>query len=88
MTSLILFNSSESMPFLALFAVFSFIISAIFMGIVTIWMILKQKISDEISASKILKHMMLATPQKCRKYWEDLITSKKPVIMILAKLDL
>ncbi|PKY58309.1 hypothetical protein RhiirA4_512113 [Rhizophagus irregularis] len=50
MSSLTLFNSSGSMPFLALSAVFSFIISAIFMGIVAIW---KQKISDELSARNI-----------------------------------
>jgi hypothetical protein len=41
------------MPFLALSAVFSFVISAIFMGIVAMWMILKQKISDELSACDI-----------------------------------
>jgi hypothetical protein len=41
------------MPFLALSAVFSFVISAIFMGIVAMWMILKQKISDELSARDI-----------------------------------
>jgi len=186
MSSLTLFNSSGSMPFLALTAVFSFVISAIFMGIVTMWMILKQKISDELSArdikintsitaeitkikneintkiaddlslrdgsftaeierilntkianelsarlseinstftveldrinndlnnklnkevngvsaklipnlivnslqkSKFLRRVMLAMPQKRRKYWEDLITSRKPAIMILAELD-
>src|SRR6266498_328149 len=53
MSSLILFNSLESMPFLALSAVFSFVISVIFMGIVAMWMILKQKISDELSARDI-----------------------------------
>jgi hypothetical protein len=36
---------------------------------------------------KILRHVMLATPQKHRKYWEDLITLKKPAIIILAELD-
>src|SRR3989337_2378030 len=53
MSSLTLFDSSGSMPFLALSAVFSFVISAIFMGIVAMWMILKQKISDELSARDI-----------------------------------
>jgi len=53
MSSLTLFNSSGSMPFLALSAIFSFIISAIFMEIVAMWMILKQKISDELSARDI-----------------------------------
>jgi dsDNA-specific endonuclease/ATPase MutS2 len=41
------------MPFLALSAIFSFVISAIFMGIVAMWMILKQKISGELSARDI-----------------------------------
>jgi hypothetical protein len=53
MSSLTLFNSSGSMPFLALSAVFSFVISAIFIGIVAMWMILKQKISDELSVHVI-----------------------------------
>src|SRR3954447_27056036 len=59
MSSLTLFNSSGSMPFLALTAIFSFVISAIFMGIVTMWMILKQKISDEISAHDIKFNMSI-----------------------------
>ena len=50
MSSLTLFNSLGSMPFLALFAVFLFIISAILIGIVTIWQFFQQKISNEISA--------------------------------------
>src|SRR5581483_7020798 len=53
MSSLTLFDSSGSMPFLALSAVFSFIILAIFIGIVAMWMILKQKISNELSARDI-----------------------------------
>src|ERR1043165_540373 len=53
MSSLTLFDSSGSMPFLALSAVFSFVISTVFMGIVNMWMILKQKISDELSARDI-----------------------------------
>ena len=53
MSSLISFNSSGNMSFLALPAVFLLIISTIFMGIVNIWMILKQKISDELSAHDI-----------------------------------
>jgi len=47
---LTLFNSLGSMPFLALFAVFLFIISAILIGIVTIWQFFQQKISNETSA--------------------------------------
>ena len=53
MSSLISFNSSESMTFLALPAVFLLIISIIFIEIVNIWIILKQKISDELSAHDI-----------------------------------
>src|SRR6266511_3538110 len=53
MSSLISFNSSESMTFLALPAVFLLVISTIFMGIVNMWIILKQKISDELSARDI-----------------------------------
>ena len=47
------------------------------------------KINTEINSkkSKILRHVMLATPQKRRKYWEDLIASRKPTIMTLALLD-
>src|ERR1044072_7675815 len=53
MSSLSLLNSSGSMSFLALPAVFLLVISTIFMGIVNMWMILKQKISDELSARDI-----------------------------------
>src|SRR4051812_48504380 len=53
MSSLTLFNSSGSMSFLALPAIFLLVISTIFMGIVTMWTILKQKISDELSARDI-----------------------------------
>ncbi|RIB02999.1 hypothetical protein C2G38_2226286 [Gigaspora rosea] len=49
MSSLTLFNSSGSMPVLVLIAVFLFICPLIFMGIVTMWILLKQKISDELS---------------------------------------
>ncbi len=50
MSSLTLFNSSESKPLLALSAVFLFVISTILIGIVTMWQFLRQKISNEISA--------------------------------------
>src|SRR5436190_8760829 len=50
MSSLSLLNSSGVMPFLTLTAVFLFIGPAIFVGIVTMWSNLKQKISDELSA--------------------------------------
>ena len=43
------------------------------------------KNNNKLSLKSI--HVMLSTPQKRRKYWEDLITSKKPTIMILAELD-
>ena len=50
MSSLALLNSSGAMPFLVLTAIFLFISPAIFVGIVTMWSNLKQKISDELSA--------------------------------------
>src|SRR6266542_4801725 len=50
MSSLSLLNSSRSIPFLVLTAVFLFVSPAIFVGIVTMWSNLKQKISDELSA--------------------------------------
>src|SRR5438067_10562525 len=50
MSSLTLLNSSGVMLFLTLTAVFLFIGPAIFVGIVTMWSNLKQKISDELSA--------------------------------------
>jgi hypothetical protein len=53
MSSLSLLNSSEVMPFLTLTAVFLFIGPVLIMGIATMWMILKQKISNEISARDI-----------------------------------
>src|SRR5436190_19511518 len=53
MYSLTVLNSLGSMSFLALPAVFLLIISTVFMGIVNMWMILKQKISDELSAHDI-----------------------------------
>jgi DNA repair exonuclease SbcCD ATPase subunit len=49
MTSLALFNSSEAMSFLALSVVFLFVGPAIFVGIVTMWANLKQKISYELT---------------------------------------
>ncbi len=45
-----LLNSSGVMPFLTLTAVFLFIGPVLFIGIVTMWSNLKQKISDELSA--------------------------------------
>ncbi|EXX56994.1 hypothetical protein GLOIN_2v1763199 [Rhizophagus irregularis DAOM 181602=DAOM 197198] len=141
------------MSFLALPAIFLLVILTIFMGIVNMWMILKQKISDKLFtrdikintsitaeitkikneintkignelstrdikiANELSAHLseinttftvelgrinndlnnkltaeignfktrdvMLATPQKRKKYWKDLITLKKPAIMIL-----
>ena len=50
MSSLALLNSSGAMPFLVLTSIFLFISPAIFVGIVTMWSNLKQKISDELSA--------------------------------------
>ncbi|RGB29798.1 hypothetical protein C1646_766152 [Rhizophagus diaphanus] len=50
MSSLSLLNSSEIMPFLTLTTVFLFISPAIFVRIITIWLNLKQKISDKLSA--------------------------------------
>ena len=49
MTSLALFNSSEAMSFLALSVVFLFVGPAIFVGIVTMWVNLKQKIFYELT---------------------------------------
>jgi len=49
MTSLALFNSSEAMSFLALSIIFLFIDPAIFVGIITMWANLKQKISYELT---------------------------------------
>src|ERR1044072_8914915 len=50
MSSLSLLNSSESIPFLVLTAVFLFIGPVLIIGIATMWSNLKQKISDELSA--------------------------------------
>ena len=50
MSSLTEFNSSEAMSFLALSIIFLFISPAIFVGIVTMYGNLKQKISNELSA--------------------------------------
>ncbi|RIB06883.1 hypothetical protein C2G38_2115064, partial [Gigaspora rosea] len=63
MSSLTSFNSSESMPFLAPSTAFLFIISAIFMWIVTMWRIPNQKISDELS-SKINTIIIIAEIDK------------------------
>ena len=49
MTSLALFNSLEAMSFLALSVIFLFVGPAIFVGIVTMWANLKQKISYELT---------------------------------------
>ncbi|CAB4375511.1 unnamed protein product [Rhizophagus irregularis] len=53
MSSLSLLDSSGSIPFLVLTAVFLFISPAIFVGIVTMYGNLKQKISNELSAHVI-----------------------------------
>ena len=50
MSSLSLLNSSGSIPFLVLTAVFLFIGPVLIIGIATMWSNLKQKISDELSA--------------------------------------
>ena len=50
MSSLSLLNSSRVMSFLTLTAVFLFIGPVLIMGIATMWLNLKQKISDELSA--------------------------------------
>src|ERR1051325_572969 len=53
MSSLTEFNSSEAMSFLALSIVFLLVSPAIFVGIVTMYGNLKQKISNELSAHVI-----------------------------------
>ena len=53
MSSLSLLNSSESISFLVLTAIFLFISPAIFVGIIIMYGNLKQKISNELSACVI-----------------------------------
>ena len=74
MSSLALFNSSGSMPFLALTAFFLLIGPVLFMGITTIWSNIKQKVSDELYARaieiddldtpEIEKNLTISSPQK------------------------
>ncbi|GBC13409.1 hypothetical protein GLOIN_2v1787821 [Rhizophagus irregularis DAOM 181602=DAOM 197198] len=46
------------------------------------------KLNNKLTAEiEIFRARNAATPQKRRKYWEDLITSRKPAIMTLAVLD-
>ena len=78
MSSLTLFNSSGSMPFLALSAVFLLVSPVIFMGFATIWSNIKQKVSDELYARAIEIVDDLDTPEIEKTFTEinDKLTAK------------
>ncbi|RIA84659.1 hypothetical protein C1645_831913 [Glomus cerebriforme] len=78
MSSLALFNSSGSMPFLALIAFFLLIGPVLFMGIATMWSNIKQKVSDELYARAIEIVDYLDTPEieKTFTEFDDKLTAK------------
>ncbi|RIA83163.1 hypothetical protein C1645_834236 [Glomus cerebriforme] len=78
MSSLSLLNSSGSMPFLALSAVFLLVSPVIFMGFATIWSNIKQKVTDALYAHAIEIVDYLDTPEieKTFTEFDDKLTAK------------
>jgi len=78
MSSLTSFNSSESMSFLALSAVFLLVSPVLFMGFTTMWANIKQKVSDELYARAIEIVEYLDTPEieKTFTEFDDKLTAK------------
>ncbi|RIA79759.1 hypothetical protein C1645_839971 [Glomus cerebriforme] len=78
MSSLLLLNSSEVMPFLILTAVFLFIGPVLFMRITTIWSNIKQKVFDEFYARtiKIVNDLDTSEIEKTFIEFNDKLTAK------------
>ena len=78
MSSLTSFNSSESMSFLALSAVFLLVSPVLFMGFTTMWANIKQKVSDELYAHaiKIVNYLDIPEIKKIFTEFDNKLTAK------------
>src|SRR4051812_5199192 len=78
MSSLTLLNSSGSMPFLALSAIFLLVSPVIFMGFATIWSNIKQKVSDALYARaiEIVNYLDTLEIEKTFTEFNDKLTAK------------